>query len=462
MAIPAIPKMMLPVKIGYQVSYYVRRGLERRKLRKTREGGGNGDSGTSSEGQRRGMFDMGHYLHLTKPAGDFTKEITSQIKSHLKDVKPNLAGLKLFYSRLARSRSHAQSQYTDSDQPSASSKAPRLGGMNDISSLNTLPSSILLKIFKDVPITTLPALLRVNKSFRKLVLENYHLILSYPRAITSKYEFCPLTLPFPDWFGAVENGSDRNRGYTSDTSRKICQFFDAWWRVRMYQDCYKVLAEVLANEYISYWEVSATRNPRFRETYEEVRDIGCDGLKQLILIALVKESLDRGVSGDVSEYLESLVDEGFGKESYEEEVEYEGKGKGKGKAKEVTREGEVSLNQNLFKGFSSDNTTDPEHTHIQPTEILKKSLTHTIHKTVLEEISYSFPEVELEELHPVQLLELLVVKIPPWSWSQEDEVERLRRMFVMSPKSRQDIERYRGEWEEMRTVVEGVVRAGVL
>ncbi|RVD81426.1 uncharacterized protein DFL_009290 [Arthrobotrys flagrans] len=261
----------------------------------------------------------------------------------------------------------------------------------------------------------LPSLLGVNKSFRKPTLESYHMVITYPRDIASKYEFCPLTLTFPEWFTAPSNDPDHNNSMLIDKLRREIPDLGNHMRMR---------------DWIEW--------------------------KQLILIALVKKSLDRGVDGDVAKFL----DKGFKLQKYGEGKEYEGKGKC-GAQERSPVESKINWDQYLFKGFPSDYIMDPEYPHIHPTIVLEQSLAYAIHNTVLEEINYSFPLVKLGKLHPVQMLELLRVRVPPWSWSQEYQVERLKRVSVMGPKSREEIGRYGREWEEMRGCG-GVLGAGAL
>ncbi|KAK6517570.1 hypothetical protein TWF281_004220 [Arthrobotrys megalospora] len=440
MAIPAIPGPILPCRIKHYVSNLLNQRRQRKKQKRERSTSNDGGSNR----RRRGRFDMGHYLHLTSPMKlsippDFTSDVKTQLKALKSEFTPCLDKLKALYARFSRSKF---SDHTANQTPAADATPVITVGAKP--PITKLPTSILLKTMQYLPITTLPSLLCVNKTFRTLILENYHLILNYPRTIASKYEFLPLTLLFPDWWTLQNNQTSR-----------LSQFFNAWWRVRIYEDCYIVLAEVLADEYVGYWRSAAGRNPRLRDAYEEVLEVGWEALKGLVLAELVKESFERGVNEQVGVYLEGLVPDGY------KGVMRGQDDKGKKKAGVIYDWDEDSIFKELG-GDAVQTTSQPtERLMAEPTGVLKQALTYAVHKTVREEINYSFPAVKVEKLHPVQILELMRVRVPPWSWSQEDQVERVRRLFVMSAESRGQIERYREEWGAMRGVVEGVIRAGL-
>ncbi|KAK6338537.1 hypothetical protein TWF730_002600 [Orbilia blumenaviensis] len=441
MAIPGIPGPLLPIKLKYKASNFVQNCLRKVQQEQRTD---IGDDDNSNASRWRGRFDMGQYLRLTSPINlsmpqDFTINIKSRFKYFMQNKLSKLAALR---SRPTASRNTAGGCAEEGIiRPSIPTFSP----------FTALPPSIMLKVLQQLPPASLPSLLQVNKATRALILENYHLVLSYPHIITSKYEFYPLKLPFPDWWT-----------HNSDRSSHLCQFFNAWWRVKMYEDCYIVLAEVLADEYIGYWKTMAESNPRLREVYEEVESIGWDGFKRLMLLELAKESFDRGVDGNAAQYLEDLVADGSLKRHHRK-VQITKQGK------EKAVEGYNWDQDSVFRGFRGDTGTNAAKLAISLTTsnidisvILKQSLTFAIHKTVLEEVNYSFPTVKLRKLHPVQLLELLRVRVPPWSWVQENQIEQLKRVFVMSSQSREDIGRYRSEWGDMRDVVEGVLRAGVI
>ncbi|KAF3208332.1 hypothetical protein TWF106_011435 [Orbilia oligospora] len=422
MATPAIPKLTLPLKAKYRVANYVKRRMRGGKTkRQGRDQGGE-------------CFDMDQHLHLRKQSGSFAGDLKSHIHSGIKAVKQKFTALKNLYARFSGSGPEEPERV-----PERAPETPQCTGPGELtgsgSPLSTLPSAILLKIFTYVPVSSLPRLLALNKPIRKLVLEKHRFILQYPRVITSKYEFCPLTLPFPDWFVAPKSDPESGRDYYYLPPRPVCQFYTTWWNVKMYDGCYFVLSDILAFEYISFWKYWSTVYPSMKGIYEEIEHIGRHELRQLMMIGLYLGAVKRDAPERVERYLASLVDAEPPRKDEEEEEDMR---------------------------FKANKQIDPERTYIQPIHMLQRALEHAIHKNILEGLCDGFPGTKLEMLHPVQLLQLLIVKIPHWNFGQEDRVEALKRTFIMSPKSHEEIERLRADWEEMREVVDGVMKAKIL
>ncbi|KAK6510260.1 hypothetical protein TWF481_004977 [Arthrobotrys musiformis] len=443
MAFSAIRNLMCPL----EAIYSMKQKLHRQK--------NHGDD-NSKRPKKTARFDMGQYLHLTKPGKiSLPSGLSASLKSRLRKLDPRAVNLKSFYSCFSRSKHQP---------PAAPPNTPDLTfdtTASAASPINALPPAILIQIFANLPTSTLPSLLRVNKNFGAIVVAFYDFIMNYPYIITSKYEFFPLTLPFPPWFALSSAYPHLDRDFIMD-------FYNAWWRVTIYEDCYTVLSPVLANEYVSYWSAASRRNPLLSETYSSIQSIGYEELENTIMKELVKHSFKRRthVRGGVIEHLNKLV--GKDLNVLDETVDGESIAMSDRECagysfdtESLYRELTAIIGGDSYGMLDTSESISATSSDSQ-TPMLSQALACSIHPTIREELEYTFPEVEVERLHPVQLLELLRIRVPPWSWRQENQVGELKRLFLMSDGSRTEMEGYRAWWEEMRSVIGGVIAAGGL
>ncbi|KAF3932453.1 hypothetical protein ABW19_dt0202611 [Dactylella cylindrospora] len=322
-----------------------------------------------------------------------------------------------------------------------------------VAAIDSLPSALILKIFQNLPSENLPTLLGVNVRFRKLVLNNYHLLLSYPTTITSKYEFCPLSLIFPWHFDS-----------------QVSQFYNALYRVCIYRDCFLVAAEELTNAYFGFWK--SLQSPNLRRYYREhILMVGQEAVRDEILARLIGLVWRRApIEEHVLDYTGWLVPDIYS-DLYEEAVRRYSIGVQSGGLEGMSDRDDTSSssgsysratmfedeNDDLFEDISA---RQSDHMSACETNLLIQSLRFAIHPSIREEISYSFPRTSLEALHPVQMLALMRVKTPPWGWGQEDQVEELKKMYGESAGALEQMEKYREEWERMREEVNSIMKAG--
>ncbi|KAF3906767.1 hypothetical protein AA313_de0205402 [Arthrobotrys entomopaga] len=308
-----------------------------------------------------------------------------------------------------------------------------------------LPRRLLVKIFQQVPLEDLTVLLSVNKLFRSTLLDNYRLILFYPHIITTRYELCPLTFTFPiDWADSLS-----------------ASFYNALHRVLMYEDCFHITAEVLADGYIKFWKNAAERNPRLKASLSELLDcMDWEDLKDDILARLVRSVWKRRVLKveEAINFTLSLAPEGY--------LHVALGGCDNLKSKWANGMPDIAISESSRTSLSDDSNEglfqDPD-VNIEPIlmgkNLLRQAIKYSIHHNIREELSYSYPSLKLERLHPVQILEFMRIRIPTWSWRQEDQVEKLRKQFMDSPAAVDEMEKCREEWEIMRVKIEHVVNA---
>ncbi|KAK6526562.1 hypothetical protein TWF694_005144 [Orbilia ellipsospora] len=382
------------------------------------------------QGADRTDFDMGQHLRLkASKATDTTPRLTSSIKRQIKSIGSVLRNFIQFV------RPHPPPSSVAFNTPRLKKFLNRFSGP-----INRLPTPLLIKIFQQVPPEDLTSLLSVNRKCRSTLLDNYHVILSYPHVITTKYEMCPLRFTFPiDW-----------------TDHLSAQFYNILHRVVMYEDCFQITAEVLADGYIKFWKAAAERNPRLKANLGDLIDcMDWEDLKDDILARLVRNVWKRRVltADEAVKFTLSLAPLGY------LHVALGGCDNIKGKwatgiPHAAIGSSRASLSDDSNESLDLESNIEPI---LMGKNLLRQAIKYTIHPNIREELSYSYPSVKLERLHPVQILEFMRIKTPSWNWRQEDRVEKLRKQFVGSPAALEEMEKCRDGWEIMRVRIEGVV-----
>ncbi|KAJ6260812.1 hypothetical protein Dda_5043 [Drechslerella dactyloides] len=388
------------------------------------------------------IFDMGNYLNLTN-------KITICTPSKLaRDIKRRLRNLGSSIGRLTTKLVTARLPTASASPPLKTGDAPLIAapdgpcvdhppaGTTPIASLSDV---LLIRIFQQLGYEQLRVLLSVNRRCRKLLLDNYHLILSYPAIITSRYEYCLLTPVFPE----------------SWDDKRSAQFYTALHRVAKHENCFRLAADMLTDGYIRSWGILAMKNPRLRDMFKHITQVrGWEGVREEILARLLNEAWRRGVrNDDAIKYMEQLVPLDCKQIAFMEISERD-ENKRKGTASPFIK----SRDTVEYDDATSSDTDAPP----PPPDVLQEAIAYAIDRILREEISYNFPSVRLERLHPVQILELMRVKVAPWSWKQEDQADQMRRVFVGSVKAAEQLEMYREEWETMKESVAATLGTQIL
>ncbi|KAK6360046.1 hypothetical protein TWF696_001165 [Orbilia brochopaga] len=394
-------------------------------------------------------FNMGSYLHLTNPISlcKSPKYYALSIPKRVHDLNSSIRSFtrKRMSGPLITAPAVQPAPGSDGDILSPSALAdpsithPSVGE----GPLHSLPDAILIRIFQNFEYEQLPTLLAINKKYRKLLLDNYHLILSYPAVITSKLEYCLLTLTFPK----------------SWADSRAMQFYTALQRVVMHQDCFRVTADLLAAEYIRFWKLLTLNNPRLRDMSRHISQaVDKERIRDEILARLLKEAWQRGVkSHSAVKYMTQLTPTGYERIVFGGTPEPECDGE--------TESGKETLVYLVGTRLPAECDGAPSEGLNAPAsqpDILQQAVTFAVKQTIREEISYSFPGVKLEKLHPVQILALSRIKVAPWSWEQEEQKDRMRTIYSRSMKATKQLEQYRNEWEIMKDTVAATLESEIL
>ncbi|EPS36670.1 hypothetical protein H072_9767 [Dactylellina haptotyla CBS 200.50] len=394
---------------------------------------------------KRGKFDIGLHLHLTTPT--LSKKIpktSSSIKKQVEIFKSIIRNFKVTIKPNRPPKSPIFSTLpvllpTCNGATKRRFRKPKF---------ETLHSAVLIKIFQWVPYESLPTLLAVNHRTRKIILDNYPSILSYPNVITSRYEWYPLNLRFPRWWVDYE----------------CAYFYIALNQAALYEDCFQVAAVILAEEFLDFWESLAARVPRFKAMRDEwIGGVQPEDLRDELLAELVREVWKRGLKEESAiEYTEKLIPPGYEHIGLKgrDNAKYNIKGKGKDPAYGHQNSRSPSLGEdNDSEDLFMDGTAAQAKPIPLERNILYQAIRYALHPTVLEDIAYSFPYFKLERLHPIQIIELILIKVPAWSWKQEDRILYYRICFEDSPKALEEMDRIRYDWDTMRDRIKYAMKA---
>ncbi|EWC48023.1 hypothetical protein DRE_02602 [Drechslerella stenobrocha 248] len=390
--------------------------------------------------ERPAGFDMGSHLHLTNPISFCgSPQLAIGIKGRIQTLHTSIHRLKVKLTKnLSTRRLPAPALPERKAALGQQHETNRLFLATGRAPLNALPDALLVHIFQQMEYSQLPKLLCLNKRCRKVLLNNYHLIMSYPMVITSRYEHCLLALDFP----------------TSWADNQSTYFYTALHRVIMHQDCFLVVADILTDEFFGFWEVSAARNPMLKRIYNDMtKGAGWEAVRNEMLARLVNQAWKRGVKNERAvKYLEWLVPVGY------EWIATAGQRADKDKEIDISVYVSNSSaggdnNDNLQKRRSEDSTMVS-----RDVDILRQAVHYALDPIVREDISYSFPTVRLEALHPTQILELMKIEVAPWSWRHEDQVEEIKKVHMGSFKAAEQLDSYREGWERMREAIDLVLK----
>lgn len=446
-------------------------------------------------------FDMGVHLRLTDYSPRIPKR-KSSLRRHTSNIKISLRRTKWLLIKNARAAIRSlMDKQSDPDGLITSSNisdlylpSPLVPPPDGKSPISALSKRELLSLFGYVDFHYLPTLLSVCHKFRETILGDYYLLLRYPDSITDNYEFCDITIKFPRWFES-----------------QVCGFYTALHRILLYDECFFVCAYELSRAWLTSW--GSLKGPWRHGIHTEIIAGIPEGMvESVILRSLVNEGRRRcrnrgentGAIVTYLEYLEDVLDSGgFGDcdgltlgewgaaSQFEEEEQldygytdimsdggwsldannlYLDSEMRKLKARKEFGDLDAGTEKGRWKGKApsrggirtevpgSEGNREPG---IRLDQLLLHSLKCAIQPSVLEEIAYLCPNsgFRLEALHPAQILALIRMKVPPWNWKKEDQLDQIRETFEDSSKALEQMERYRAQWREMKDAIRKVVDA---